>query len=253
MSGYGSFSDDHYVNMNLSTEMELPQGRESVLHFFEQLQRRYPSMANFYAREKDEFVLEEEKDNGAYRWASVEPKRVNSGIVNPESLEEASAQHLAVLELVPYELAASPLDCESLSVMVGFDFSCKCNHNEVLCEAIGIAPGLEKFAQMSDSDAAANRKLLSHDPSIQFSLDDTCRTQCRVSFETRTSAFQIRSGEYSEELLSVYLMVRRFDSLGKGESYVSEFERLSVLCRDLIDGYLIDSVLRPLQTAIAIR
>ena len=75
MSGYGAFSDDFYVNMNLSTEMELPQSRESVLHYFEQVRRRYPKMQNFYSREKDEYVLEEEKEAGAYRWTSIEPKR----------------------------------------------------------------------------------------------------------------------------------------------------------------------------------
>ena len=64
MSEYGSFSDDYYVNMNLSTEMELPQNREAVLHYFEQVRRRYPKMLNFYSRDKGEYVLEEEKDAG---------------------------------------------------------------------------------------------------------------------------------------------------------------------------------------------
>lgn len=247
MNPYDAFSDDVFVNMNLSTEMELPQSRESVLHYFEQVRRRYPTMANFYAREKDEFVLEEEKESGAYRWVSVEPKRVNSGLVNPTSFEDACDQHRAVLELVPYELAVSPLDCESLSVMMGFDYTYKGNHNDVLYDAIGVAPGLDKFAQLPYG------KVLSHEPAIQFALDDQCRTQCRVSFETRTTAFQIRSNEYSEEQLSVYLMVRRYDSLGPDENYAAEFDRLSALCRDLVDEYLIDSVLRPLQTAISIR
>ena len=48
MSGYGAFSDDFYLNMNLSTEMDLPQNREGVLHYFEQVRRRYPKMQNFY-------------------------------------------------------------------------------------------------------------------------------------------------------------------------------------------------------------
>tara|TARA_R110002072_G_scaffold103114_1_gene226306 strand:- start:15300 stop:16064 length:765 start_codon:yes stop_codon:yes gene_type:complete len=249
MSDYGTFGDEYYVNMNLSTEMELPQGRESVLHYFEQVQRRYPKMANFYAREKDEYVLEEEKekDSGSYRWVSVEPKRVNSGMVSPTTYEDACEQHRAVLELVPYELSVSPLDCEALTVMLGFDFVCKGNHNEIVTEAIGIAPGLEKFTQLPYG------KLLSNEPVVQFALDEDCKTQCRISFESRTGAFQIRTGEFTEEQLSVYMMVRRYDSLGAKENYADEFTRLSQLCRDLVDEYLIDSVLRPLQTAISIR
>ena len=47
MSRYHSLCDDFYVNLNLNTEMELPSNRETVLHFFEQIQRSYPMMANF--------------------------------------------------------------------------------------------------------------------------------------------------------------------------------------------------------------
>jgi len=61
MHRYSSLSDDFYVNMNLSTEMELPTNRESVLQFFERLQKQYPEMNNFYSRDKGDFILEEDK------------------------------------------------------------------------------------------------------------------------------------------------------------------------------------------------
>jgi hypothetical protein len=247
MSGYGGLSDDYYLNMNLSTEMELPQGRESVLHFFEQVRRRFPKMQNFYSRDKGEYVLEEEKEAGGYRWASVEGKRVNSGVVNPDTYQAAVDQHRTVLEMVPYDLSISPLDCESLSVMAGFDFAYRGNHNEILAEAIGVPPGLERFLTVPYG------KLLSHEPAIQFALDEECRTQCRVSFESRTNAFQVRTGDFSEDQISVYLTVRRYDSLGVDETFAKEFERLAGLCRDLIDEYLISSVLEPLQQAISLR
>lgn len=247
MNGYGAYSDDFYLNMNLSTELDLPQNRETLLHYFEQLRRRYPKMQNFYSREKSEFVLEEEKETGAYRWASLEAKRVNSGVVNPESFESAAEQHRTVLELAPYELSVSPLDCESLSVMLGFDFAYRGNHNEILTEVIGVPPGLERFLHVPFG------RLLSSEPAIQFALDEECRTQCRVSFESRTSAYQIRTGEFGEDQLSVYLTVRRYDSLGANENYADEFDRLAGLCRDLVDEYLVSSVLRPLQEAISLR
>ncbi|TWT93883.1 hypothetical protein [Stieleria varia] len=247
MSDYGAFSDDYYLNMNLATEMELPQSRESVLHYFEQVRRRYPTMQNFYSREKSEFVLEEEKDQGAYRWVSIEQKRLNSGAVNPETYESAVDQHRMVLELIPYELSITPLDCESLSVMLGFDFNFRGNHNEVLAEALGMTPALEKFSQ------SPYFKLLSHEPILQFALDEDCRTQCRVSFESRTTAYQVRTGEYGDDQLSVYLTVRRYDSLAADESFATEFDRLSALCRDLVDEYLVGNVLRPLQQAISLR
>lgn len=246
MSEYGGFSDDFYVNMNLATELDLPASRDSMLHFFEQIRRQFPQMRNFYQREKDEYVLEEDKDSGDYRWCSIEPKRINSGVVNPTTFDDAIEQHVAILDRVPYDLTVTPLDCESLSVTVGFDFVYRGNHNDVLAKAIGVPSGLEKFASLPYGS------ILSHEPSIHISLDDDCRTQCRVNFETRTSAYQVRTGEYAEEQLSVYLTVRRFDSLAIGMSYTDECRRLAALCRDLTDEYLISGVLRPLQEAIAI-
>src|SRR5512147_2610537 len=97
-----TLSDDYYVNMNLNTEMDLPQSRESVLHFFEQVQKLYPRMRNFYSRERGEYVLEEEKDQGSYRWATVETRRVCSGYVNPLHSDDALEQHAKVLDIVPY-------------------------------------------------------------------------------------------------------------------------------------------------------
>ena len=136
MSHYQTLSDDYYINMNLNTEMELPQSRETVLHYFEQIQKKYPSMGNFYTRDRGEFVLEEDKEQGSYRWASVEPRRVCSGHVNPDSAEQALEQHRLALEVAPYALTVSALDCESLNIMFGFDYTYRGNHNDVLIEAL---------------------------------------------------------------------------------------------------------------------
>ena len=247
MSEYGAFSDDYYVNMNLSTELDLPQSRETILHFFEQIQKRYPSMSHFYSRERLEYVLEEDKEKGDYRWASLESKRVNSGQVNPTSFQEVADQHRLILDMVPYALSISPLDCESLSVMFGFDFTFRGNQNELLAEALGLMPAFEKISE------SLGPSLLGYEPAIQFALDEDCKTQCRVNFETRTSAYQIRSGEYPEEQLSVYLTVRRYESLGANETFVGEFDRLAGLGRELVDSFLIDNILRPLQQTISTR
>ncbi len=247
MHKYGALCDEFYVNMHLGTEMDLPQNRESVLHFFEQVQARFPKMINFSARERGEFCLEEEKEGGQYRWVSTEPRRVCSGAVNPESFESAVAQHQTVLELIPFELSISHLDCESLSFMLGFDFTFRGNHNELLAEALGMMPPLERLMEHSPN------AILSYEPAIQFAIDDECKTQCRLAFETRTTAYQVRTGEYSEDQLSVYLTVRRYDSLTKGEDFALELRRLANLSEALVDDYLVENVLRPLHQTIALK
>jgi hypothetical protein len=247
MSRYSSISDDFYVNMNLNTEMDLPNNRDTVLHFFEQLQKRYPDMRNFYCRDGNEFVLEEEKASGQYRWTTVETRRVLAGHVNPPEVEDALDQHTLILDSVPYLLSISPLECESLNLMFGFDFTYRGNHNQLITEALGVIPAFEKFTNVPGTSVIAN------EPSLQFSLDDDCRIQARVSIETRTTAYHVRTGEFPEEQLSVYLTARRFGSLDPGETYVGILERLKEVCFEFTDNFLIDSVLLPLQQTIAIK
>jgi hypothetical protein len=247
MSRYSGFSDDFYINMNLNTEMELPSTRDAVLHYFDRLQKQYPGMRNFYCRDRNEFVLEEDKDRGRYRWATVESRRVSSGQVNPDTVEDAMKQHKLVLELIPFLLSVTSLDCESLNVMYGFDFTYSGNHNQLVAEALGVTPALERMTELPGAT------IISHEPSIQLALDEDCRVQCRLSVETRTGAYHVRTGDYPEEQLSVYLTARRYGSLDVGETYVSAMDRLSQICQEIVDNHVIEHVLQPLQQTIAIR
>jgi hypothetical protein len=236
MNRYSAISDDFYVNMNLGTEMELPQQRDTVLHYFERIQKKYPSMRKFYCRDKRDFVLEEDKDRSQYRWATVENRRLCSGQVNPATIEEAMEQHRLVLELAPYMLSVSPLD-----------FTYRGNHNQLVSEALGVAPALERLLDLPGGG------VINYEPSLTLSLDETCRRQVRVSIENRTNAFQIRTGEYPEEQLSVYVTARQYGSLNPDETFVQTVDELARLCQDVVDNYVVESVLRPLQRTIALR
>jgi hypothetical protein len=226
--------------------MDLAPGRESVLHFFELLRKRYPAMAYFYTRDRGDYVLEEDKESGAYRWASIESRRVSSGHVNPTTLEDAIEQHEFVLDAIPSALSISPLDCESLSFMAGFDYTYRRNQNQLIVEALGVPPAYERMLEIPGA------QMLTYEPTLQFALDAECRVQCRVNVESRTSAYHIRSGDYPEEQLSVYLTLRRFGSLEVGESYVSTCRQLQEICFRVLDGYVVDNILVPLQQAISI-
>jgi hypothetical protein len=245
MSRFSNYSDDYYINMNLNTELDLPNSRETILHFFEQIQRHFPGLKNFYTRERSEIVLEEEKDRGSYRWVSIEARRLSSGYVNPPSTEEAMRLHATVLEIAPFALAVSALDCESLNVMYGFDFTYRGNHNQLLVDALGVSPALEKMAQIPGTS------VLGCDPMLQLAMDEDCRTQVRLSVETRTTAYHVRMREFPEEQLSVYLTGRRYGSLESGDTFVAATTRLGEICRDLVENYVVEHVLRPLQQTIA--
>ena len=170
---YSSLSDDFYVNMNLSTEMELPHNRETILHFFERVQKKYPTMRNFYCRDKGDFVLEEDKDQGHYRWGTIEPRRVSSGHVNPTSVEEPSNSTSSCWSWHPTCYRSARLDCEALDVMFGFDFTYRGNHSQLVAEALGLSPALEKMLEVPGAT------VINYEPTVTLALDDQCRRQCR--------------------------------------------------------------------------
>ena len=247
MTRYGSLCDDFYINMNLSTEMELPNNRETVLHFFDQVQKKYPAMRNFYCRDKGDFVLEEDKDRGQYRWCTIEPRRVCSGQVNPENVEDVVAQHTYIMDIAPYSLSISPLDCEALDLLFGFDFTYRGNHNQLVAEALGLSGAMDRIAEIPGAT------IINYEPSITLALDSECRGQCRLNIETRTNAYQIRTGEFPEDQLSVYLTARQYGSLEPDVTYVDTIGRLATVCQEMVDTYVVENVLEPLARAIALK
>jgi hypothetical protein len=245
MNAYASLADDYYVNMNLNTEMSLPAARETVLGFFERVQKTYPTLANFYTRENGDFVLEEDKDLGQQRWITLEPRRVCSGYANPDTPDLACEQHALILELVPYMLSVSPLDCEALDYMMGFDFAYRGNHDDLVAEALGTSSALESLVDLPGS------QVLNYEPSVTIALDPACRRQARLMIETRTNAYQVKRGEFPEEPISVYFTVRQYGSLRSDASFESTLRELRTTCEQLLERHVIDQVLRPLQHAIS--
>ena len=245
MNIYDSLSDDYFVNMNLFTEMPLPSQRETVLEFFGRVQKSYPSMRNFYNRDNGAFVLEEDKEQTSYRLVSIEERRICSSVVNPTTIDDAVPQHALALELAPYMLSVSPLDCEALDFMIGFDFMYRGNHDELVAEALGMGPAFEGLLSVDGA------RPLNFEPSLSLALTDDCRRQARLLIETRTNAYQVRRDEFPEEAISVYFKVLQYGSLPHGGSFVETLHELREECERLLESQVIEQVLRPLQQAIS--
>jgi hypothetical protein len=240
-------ADDFYVNLNLNTEMELPNSRDTVLHYFEQMKKAFPDLRNFYTREGGDLVLEGDKEEQSYRWLALEPRRLCSGLVNPDTLEEAYRQHEMVLELAPHLLTISVLDCEALDVMYGFDFTFEGNHDEVVAEALGVIPGLEAMFE------GGSARVINYEPTITLALEDSCRLQARLSIETRTNAYQVRTGEFGDDQISLYFTVRQYWGQGTEGTFLDAFRRQRSLGEELLQTAVIPRIVRPLARAIASR
>jgi hypothetical protein len=244
MNPYSSLCDDFGVYTYVNTKMPLPTGRETILHFFDGLRKTYPTMMDFDVRENGEFVLEEDREQGSYRWVTVEARRFCAGYVNPPDLESADTLHEHLMEVAPYHLGFNPLDCEALDVLFAFDFMFNGNHDEVVAEALGMNTTLESLLQMPGS------KVINYEPSLMLALDEACRLQCRLSIETRTNAYQIRTNNFPEAPITVFFTVRQYWARQAGKTFQEGYQSQRKICQELVDNHVIPAVIKPLSQTI---
>jgi hypothetical protein len=244
---YAAFCDDFYVNMRLGSQLPLPHQRETVLHFFERIQKEIPTMIRFRKGDNGEFSLEEDRSSNNYRWISLETKRLSSGHVNPASVEEAMRLHTLLLEMAPYHLGISPVEVDHLDVLFGFDLAFTGNHDEVIAESLLSESPLSCLAE------EAGAKCVDFQPTVTVALSDDCRLQARLDVVTRTNSYQVRTGDYSDDVISVYLILRRYwgdrPRQPTQELLADMAERAEALC----DKYVLPRIVRPISTAIASR
>ena len=62
-----------------------------------------------------------------------------------------------------------------------------------------------------------------------------------------------RLSSYALQEISVYFTARRYGSLDAGETYLSAMKKLAEISREMVDNYVVDNILRPLQQTIAIK
>ncbi|MCE5187527.1 MAG: hypothetical protein LLF76_15505 [Planctomycetaceae bacterium] len=247
-NSFGSFCDGLFVDMCINTQLELPSGRETILAFFERLQKQLPELNNFARRENGEYVLEEEVQGQRVRWVGLENDRIIAGCADPEELTKAYTLHNSVLDLIPYMLGVSPLDIDSMDITYTMDFDYQGNHDEVIAEALLAG---SSFASLFDMPQT---KAVSCCPSVVIALSDDCRLQARIAIESRTTAFDVRSEKFkADEPISLYLTVRRYPKPGPEFDMIKTYAEQCRIAESLMFEKMIPHFVQPLNNAIAQR
>lgn len=245
--GLNAFSDDFYVNVRLASQMPLPTSRETLLHYFERLQKEFPGMTKFRRADGGDYNLEEDRSTSSYRWAAVEPKRIACGHVNPPSVEEALRLHKLSMEMAPHYLGVSPLEIDHLDLLMGFDLAFAGNHDEIIAESMfGDSP-------LSCLAGEMGARAVDFQPSVTVALTDDCRLQARIDVVTRTNSYQVRTGDYNEDVISVYLIMRRYWGDRPKEPMSAMLDSLAEQAHDLATRHVLPKILRPISAAIASR
>jgi hypothetical protein len=234
--------------MYVNTELDLPTQRDTILAFFERIQKQFPGMGCFYRREDNEYCLEEERNTGRYRWVALEVDRIGSGVVNPSSCEEAYSQDRLVLELIPYMLGVSHLDIDSVDITFGMDFECMGSHDEVISEAL---LGGTAFTCLLDLPSA---KAMGFSPAAVIALSEDCRTQARIRVESKTSVYaRGKQSHRSDEAISLSFIIRQYSSSTEKFDALKSFGYQCRLAEELMAEKIVPNFVRPLTDVITLK
>jgi hypothetical protein len=246
---FNTVADDFYVNLRLGTQMNLPHQRETLLHFFEQIQKAFPEMTRF-RRGEHEYTIEEDREQETYRWLSIESTRLAAGSVNPASLEDALRLHRFVLDQAPHALGLSMVEIDYMDLLFGFDMEYAGNHDEIVAETLFAESPLASLLEEPGT------KPMDFQPSVTVALSPDARTQARVDVVTRTSPQSARSGgpgDFGGDMISVYLIVRRFWGDRLKVSMDDLLTTLASHAESLATKYVVPRIIQPIRAAIGSR
>ncbi len=246
LNSYSSLCDGFYLDMYINTKLDSPIQRDTILTFFERIQKQFPSMGRFYRRKKNEYCLEEDSLTSQYRWITLETDRIGSGFVNPPSFEEAFGQDRLVLELAPYMLSVSHLDINSLDVTFAMDFDYLGSHDEIIAEAL---LAKSPFCCLLDLPQA---KPFDFSPAVVVALSEDACTQARISIESRTSTYEPeKQRRRLDEAINLSFTIRQYPATSGKFDSIKSFEYQCQLAQELMAEKIIPNFVRPLTETIA--
>lgn len=242
---YSGIADEFFVNLDLQTTLALPESRETILHFCEAVQKEFRGMTSFYQRESRHYVLEGDRDSGSYQWMELQPNQLSAGYFNPPDLASAYRLHSWLLDRVVYFLGIGGLDVEALDVLFGFNLDYRGNRDALVADALLAGSGLAAMAGEHPI------RIVEFQPTVVMGLTEDCSLQARLSLETRCDSYQIRTGDYSDEPISIYFTVRRYPSPGGVMDLQVSFVGQCETVEDLTGRIVIPQIAQPIAAAIA--
>ena len=243
-TSYGALANDFYINQKLAMKMDLPEDRETILHFFDRLRRADPALEKF-RRYDGEYALETARSDAEYRWISLRHNSIRTGHVNPQSMEEATLIHRMILEQAPYHLTISPLDVDYLELMYGFDLECDEDHDQVVYDALFADTPLGGLVRPEEE------KVLDLQPVIGSQLSESGDLQAYFEVKTRQKSRRGSSRRYAEEPISLFLTLRKYGPVQRVEDLQPLFHELVERCETLASERLVPELLTPIAQAIA--
>jgi hypothetical protein len=90
-------------------------------------------------------------------------------------------------------------------------------------------------------------------PTVTVALSDDCRLQARIDIVTRTNSYQVRTGDYSDDVISVYLILRRYWGDRPKTPIDKLLAEMAERADELCTRHIVPRVIKPIYSSIASR
>ena len=247
MNRYISDADDFYVNVHLNTEMELPNNRDTVLHFFEQMKKGFPGAAELlHAGERrprprggqGAGIVSLAGDRAAPAVLGADQSRDARRCVSPARAGPGSGSAAVDDQLARLRGARR-------HVRLRLQFRRQPRRGGGRGARGWAWPGrtLRAAARPGDQlravdDAGAERVV-----STSVPAGDRDPDQCD----------QVRTREYGDDQISVYFTVRQYWGSGPELTFLESLRRQREIGEEILQQSVIPRIVRPLAQVIASR
>jgi len=245
----GAVCDDFYVNVRLFFKLGLSVDREAVLHFFDRIRKEYPTLRKLRSREGVSLGIEDEPDEqGSRRWLRIDENSLRFGHFAPEKLDDVGRLGEFILTQAPFHLTLSDLVYDHLELIYGFDLRYRGNHDQLVAETLygdNAAAGL-LFGEHA-------HHVIDTQPYFGVALTPECDLQAYVEVKSRTTTFEVRTGNYEGEAITVFLTTRKYWEAGTGQQLPAALQSMFAVMNELAIERVVPNFVNPLAAAIASR
>jgi hypothetical protein len=130
-------------------------------------------------------------------------------------------------------------------VLLGLNLDYRGNRDAIVADAL-LSDG-PMWALAAESPG----KIVECQPNLVIAVSEDCYTQARLSLETRCDSYQVRTGNYSDDPISIYFTIRQYPVPGKVLSLTTSFADQCELAEDLTSRIVVPQVAQPIAAAIA--
>ncbi len=248
-NGLGAVCDEFYVNCRLFLKLDMNLDREAVLHFFDRIRKEYPSLRKLRRREAGTITLENEADeHGSRLWIRLDQNSLRFGHFAPNDMSVVRRFGDLILTQAPYHLTFSDLVYDHLEVIYGFDLQYRGNHDQLVAETMW---GDHAATGFLFGDQAA--QVIDAQPYFGIALTPECDLQAYVEVKSRTSTYEVCTGAFESEPISVFLTARKYWGAVGPVSPAESLKALFEVADELAIQKVVPNFVNPLAAAIASR